>query len=484
MRLSSASFTSTSKESKAANLSGPRLRKKHKRLDAICEQEYNRNHGDLNAAGGEAGPGSAESELRRSSRVRRPPVLLDVSPTPPKKRRRINKKVTLSADRNVRTSPLVRRNVEDPPETPGSWRSRLRSRGRNVGFEVKEERGFPSGKRKLFEETGGAGNEEKVAAVELVDINSELEVGKAMVVKPKRPGRIKATNDSTNEEKDKGLHLNNEEVMKEELEGIGNKVEAPALQLDSEVGDEIGRNTADDDAKELVDTALQLDHKVGDEVERNTADGDAKELVETEESLQLENRCNCNDSENMGPIEHIDEQAEQLDSVIEVGSQIDVAKDVAISANEEAGTKCHEWKDDKLDGLDEKPQAKEDHVKIEDHVKMENDVRMDKSICALSDKPSKPRVKEGRRCGLCGGGTDGKPPKKLAPDTGESENEACSGSSASEEPNYDIWDGFGDEPGWLGRLLGPVNDRYGIAGIWVHQHCAVWSPEVCSLDQH
>ncbi|KAF3442464.1 hypothetical protein FNV43_RR16380 [Rhamnella rubrinervis] len=438
MRLPSASVTSSSKESKAANLSGPRLRKKHKRLDAICEEEYNRNRVDLNADSGVAGPVNDELELRRSSRVRRPPILLDVTPTPPRKRSRIDKKVTMSADRNVKAPSLLSTNVEDP-ETPGSWRSRLRSRGRNVGFEVKRERDFPSGKRKLFEETGRGRNEEKVVARELVDIKSDLEVGKSMVVKSKRPGRIKATNDSNNEEKDNELHVNNDEVMKEESEDIGNKGKEAALQLDS---------------------------RVGDQIERKTADGDDTNIVETEESLQLEDRCNCNDTmKNIGAMEHIDEQVEQLECVIEEGNQSDVAKIISISANEVEGT-CYEVKDTKLVELDEKPQVKE------------NDVNMDKSKCALSDKLRKPSVKEGRRCGLCGGGTDGKPPKKLAPDTGESENEACSGSSASEEPNYDIWDGFGDEPGWLGRLLGPVNDRYGIAGIWVHQHCAVWSPEV------
>lgn len=445
MRLSSASVTSSSKESKAANLSGPRLRKKHKRLDAICEEEYNRNHVDLNADSGVAGPVSDDLELRRSSRVRRPPVLLDVTPTPPRKRPRIDKKVTLSADRNVKAPSLMSTNVEDP-ETPGSWRSRLRSRGRNVGFEVKKERDFPSGKRKLFEETGSGGNEEKVVARELVDIKSELEVGKSLVVKSKRPGRIKATNDSNNEEKDSELHVNDDEVMSEESEDIGNKGKEAALQLDS---------------------------KVGDEIERKAVDGDVTKIVETEESLQLEDSCNCNDTmDNMRVMEHIDEQVEQLECVVEEGNQSDVVKIISISANDVEGTDCYEVKDEKLVELDEKPQVEE------------NDGKMDIYKCALSDKLRKPSVKEGRRCGLCGGGTDGKPPKKLAPDTGESENEAYSGSSASEEPNYDIWDGFGDEPGWLGRLLGPVNDRYGIAGIWVHQHCAVWSPEVCNLNQH
>jgi hypothetical protein len=93
-------------------------------------------------------------------------------------------------------------------------------------------------------------------------------------------------------------------------------------------------------------------------------------------------------------------------------------------------------------------------------------------------------VKEGRRCGLCGGGTDGRPPKIALHDSVDSENEAYEGALPSEEPNYDMWDGFGDDPGWLGRLLGPIHDRFGIARVWVHQNCAVWSPEVCMCSIH
>ncbi|EPS71299.1 hypothetical protein M569_03458, partial [Genlisea aurea] len=88
------------------------------------------------------------------------------------------------------------------------------------------------------------------------------------------------------------------------------------------------------------------------------------------------------------------------------------------------------------------------------------------------------KISLGRRCGLCGGGTDGKPPKVLIVEGACSDNEELSVSSASEEPNYDLLDGFGDHKCWLGRLIGPINDRFGIAGIWVHQQCAVWSPEV------
>ncbi|KAJ4820598.1 TAT-binding-like protein [Rhynchospora pubera] len=97
------------------------------------------------------------------------------------------------------------------------------------------------------------------------------------------------------------------------------------------------------------------------------------------------------------------------------------------------------------------------------------------------DAMRKSEIKEGRRCGLCGGGTDGRPPKVLVRDlnaTHESDKEAYEELSGSEEPNYDVWDGFGEEPGWLGRLLGPIRDQYGISRIWVHQNCAVWSPEV------
>uniref|UniRef100_A0A0D9V3Y2 PHD-type domain-containing protein n=1 Tax=Leersia perrieri TaxID=77586 RepID=A0A0D9V3Y2_9ORYZ len=96
----------------------------------------------------------------------------------------------------------------------------------------------------------------------------------------------------------------------------------------------------------------------------------------------------------------------------------------------------------------------------------------------LEEKQGIREIKEGRRCGLCGGGTDGRPPKVALHDTVDSDNEAYEGTLPSEDPNYDMWDGFGDDPGWLGRLLGPIHDQFGIARVWVHQNCAVWSPEV------
>ncbi|XP_062094452.1 uncharacterized protein LOC133800497 [Humulus lupulus] len=529
MRFSSVdSGASSSKESKGSNQSGPRLRKKHKRLDAICEKEYTRNRVDLNESTGVIGNESADLEIRRSSRVRRAPVLLDVSPSPPKKRRKIIKKdVVSSVGTSVKSSPQASSNLEDL-DSPGSWKLRLRSRDRNASFRVKEEANSTRGKRKFIHEVEEGRSDEKASGKKGID-KGESE-GKYTVVKSKRPGRIKATNGSKTEEKVKELCIIKDDVTREESKVIDNE----------------GR-----------DVVLQYDNDLGGHLERETVGGDALVVVETEENLQLEDECICNDSretveksesiesvekednteaiqdvekaaniediepaqeeeaieneekedvakaiehvekednteiiedeqdsveviahaekeniteiledaekeENVDAVEHVEKEGEQL----EFGeNQVDFVEVVASAANELDGAGCY-------DGGDVNKRKPDD----ESLVKESN--KPDTSKYASSGILGKPRIKEGRRCGLCGGGTDGKPPRQLAQDAGESENEAYSGSSASEEPSYDIWDGFGDEPGWLGRLLGPINDRYGIAGIWVHQHCAVWSPEV------
>ncbi|XVF78643.1 hypothetical protein PTKIN_Ptkin14bG0151600 [Pterospermum kingtungense] len=171
------------------------------------------------------------------------------------------------------------------------------------------------------------------------------------------------------------------------------------------------------------------------------------EVTETIERVELR-------EEQLQELEHQNEGENDQD-VVEVNNVPEEVEDVGV----------HDAKDDELLKVDEEPSE------------CKNDMKVEESNQAASITVGKPHIKQGRRCSLCGGGTDGKPPKKLVHDAGDSENEAYS-SSASEEPNYDIWDGFGDEPGWLGRLLGPINDRYGIARIWVHQQCAVWSPEV------
>ena len=514
MRFSSVSVTSSSsKESKgSSNQSGPRLRKKHKRLDAICEKEYNRNHGDLNESSGVRGAESAELEIRRSSRVRRAPVLLDVSPPPRKKRCRINKKdVVSSVGGRVKSSPQVSSNLEDL-DTPGSWKLRLRSRGRNASFRVKEEGASPRGKRKLFQEIEVGKSEEKVLVKKLGDEKGDSEVGKYTVVKSKRPGRIKATNGSKNEQKLKELCVIKDNVVQEESEVIGNEGKDATTELAEteehlELEDEIICN----DSKDTVDNmeAFENDEKEDNmeatehvEKENNMEaiehvekedNVEAIDNVEEEDSMEAiehvqkeDNKWATEDVEKEDEMEHVEkednivaiEHVEKEDNVVAIEhvekevEQLNSGENqtVASSANISEGAGCSDGRAVKWTKLDEEPHVKENN-------------KADASKCASSDILGKPRIKEGRRCGLCGGGTDGKPPKPLAQDAGESENEAYSGSSASEDPNYDIWDGFGDEPSWLGRLLGPINDRYGIAGIWVHQHCAVWSPEVRSLDR-
>ncbi|KAM1646291.1 hypothetical protein ACFXTN_007339 [Malus domestica] len=480
----------SSKQSTVSNRSGPRLRKKHKRLDAICEQEYKRNHnGGVGPGPGRSGSG--EVELRRSGRARRAPILLDVSPSPPKKRRKVDKNVVVGAGMSVK---------EEDLETPGSWRSRLRSRGRNVGFGVK-------GKRKLYEEVSECRREEKMVGTRSNDKNGEFESGRHRVVKSKGPGRIRATNSSDHELREE-LPANKDEPVEEEAEVI-NKNEDVAMQLDSGMDGGKEMEIVDDDSTMIteagenskleeacivnehvatMDNAEVMEH--ADDLVATVDNVDtmehANELVATVDNVETMEHADehVEAMDNVEPTEHADEKVEQSECVIQEENndkhvkQLECVKEgenqgdarvseaVRVSRNEVEVAGCHEGKD----SYSSKP---DEELAIE-----MNNAKVDKFKHRKSDTLGKPHIKEGRRCGLCGGGTDGKPPKRLVHDTGESENEAYCGSSASEELNYNLWDGFGDEPGWLGRLLGPVNDRYGIAGIWVHQNCAVWSPEV------
>lgn len=484
----------SSKQSTVSNRSGPRLRKKHKRLDAICEQEYKRNHNG-GVVPGPGRSGSGEVELRRSGRARRAPILLDVSPSPPKKRRKVDKNVVVGAGMSVK---------EEDLETPGSWRSRLRSRSRNVGFGVK-------GKRKLYEEVSECRREEKMVGTRSNDNIGEFECGRHRVVKSKGPGRIRATNSSDHEQREE-LPANKDELLEEEAEVII-KNEDVAMQLDSEMDGGKEMEIVDDDSTMIteagenskleeacivnehvatMDNAEVMEHAddlVATVDNVNTMEH-ANELVATVDNVETMEHADehVEAMDNVEPTEHADEQVEQSECVIQEENndkhvkQLECVKEgenqgdarvseaVRVSRNEVEGAGCHEGKDSDLSKPDEE-------LAIE-----MNNAKVDKFKHRKSDTLGKPHIKEGRRCGLCGGGTDGKPPKRLVHDMGESENEAYCGSSASEELNYNLWDGFGDEPGWLGRLLGPVNDRYGIAGIWVHQNCAVWSPEVGFLD--
>ncbi|KAI8557813.1 hypothetical protein RHMOL_Rhmol04G0039500 [Rhododendron molle] len=431
---------------KNQRLSSLRTRKKHKRLDAICEKTYNENRNVVESEKND------DLELRRSSRVRKAPEVLDASPPPVKKRRRFDRRsgsdsVGRGKGKDWVTGEPTCSTSRDVEEEPGRWGSRLRSRGKKVTFRVRE-KGYPSlrGKRKLFEDLDGFNDEDEVEDREFGDEEEELEGGMSTVVRSKRPGRIKASNVPRNAElvielcldKEHGKERNEVEAEKgkneveecqeiKEAEGLEDNTEKDQLHLNG--GDGCGSEPKDDGG--------------------GTTQPDGKEESEVPIGLQ-QGDCIA----NVEPLEH--DMEVELTDFVEEGENQSVSVQVG-------GVLTDQVEDG---GCQQKPSEGEHAPKV------------DKMDCASSGVPRKTCIRVGRRCGLCGTGTGGKPPKKLVQDGAGSDHEAYGGSSASEEPNYDMWDGFGDEPGWLGRLLGPINDRYGIAGIWVHQHCAVWSPEV------
>lgn len=404
-------------------------KKKHKKLDAICETAYNRSHSGVGKVdSSEFNNGGNELEIRRSNRARRAPVVLDSSPLPPKKRRKVDSSVRDSVEK-------VRREDGAQWEIPCSssrdldgendgWRLRLRSRGKSSGSSGRV-RGESSvkGKRKLFQDVDEFRDDMEP---QFYDKKERLVREKSTVVKPKRPGRIKASNVLANDNQDIDL---------------GGAVEG-------------GKETNRDEVLEMMDETevLQLETKLGSGAEDCDV---ALQLAEREEAAiekdpELEE---CHSNENAETSEEpMGQEKLACDFVSDQGIVAEVDCATAVKVNG--------------DGCALKPLEDETCKKSKDKY----------NASALADR--KPRVKLGRRCGLCGGGSDGKPPKILVLDGADSEIEAYSGSSTSEEPNYDVWDGFGDQSGWLGRLLGPINDRFGIAGIWVHQQCAVWSPEV------
>ncbi|KAI3466086.1 hypothetical protein Pfo_022749 [Paulownia fortunei] len=409
-------------------------KKKHKRLDAICEKAYNRSHkGVQKVESSELNNGGNDLELRRSNRARRAPVLLDSSPLPPKKRRKVDGSVVSSVEKVRRRDDVLQcetpcSSSRDLDGQNGGWGSRLRSRGKSAGFSGRE-RGESSrkGKRKLFEDFDGFRDDMEP---QCYDKKEGLVGEKSTVVKSKRPGRIKASNVLANENQEidlgdgveDGKEKNRNEVLEvmDEVDGLHLEIK---LEYRSETGVEDCHVASQ--LAEREETAVQRDS----ELEECHSNGN----VETREEYMGLEKLACDLVPGQGNVTEVD---------------------------------CATADQAKHEGHSDKP--------LEDETCKKSKGKYNAS--AVADR--KPRIKLGRRCGLCGGGTDGKPPKILVLEGAGSDNEAYSGSSASEEPNYDVWDGFGDQFGWLGRLLGPINDRFGIAGIWVHQQCAVWSPEV------
>lgn len=400
-----------------------RAKQKHKRLDAICEKTYTQNRVKIESPILSEVNGDT-SEVRRSSRVRRAPLVLDASPPPPKKRRKISEASGDGSSKRVGDRFSVGLKTESPcsttlgleEEESGEWKSRLRARGRKVSFVTGNS--SPRSKKKLFGHSDDVKEQSDLVHPRVNGKKGGLVGETLMVVQSKRPGRIKASN---------VVNFGREEI------GLGNS-------------DKNGEDTSVLQAVKDKNKGSLLEEVVTD-------NGAADELLEqgNEDPVSFNSNDNAN---NMLQSAEQSMPVEQLES------------------GDRENQSFHQ-------GVKSAPENHvEDGTFHANHSQDENSKKVGEDKYSPTHRQHKPRIKKGRCCGLCGGGTDGKPPKKLVHEGAGSDNEAYSGSSSSEEPTYDVWDGFGDEPGWLGQLLGPINDRFGIAGIWVHQHCAVWSPEV------
>ncbi|XP_073366668.1 uncharacterized protein [Aegilops tauschii subsp. strangulata] len=421
----------------------PRCRKKQKRLDAICDVAPTPPPGV--GGGGGGGEDSDPESVRRSTRSRRAPVTLDTSPAPSPRRMRPRRGGGVAGSsgsprrggKGRARGQAVARVVdgeEDEEDGGGNaaWRSRLRDRakgkagaGRRVRTlwfqdEDEDEEGI---KEEGGEEGGGLSSRGREIR--------EGEINLTIDVSVQTHETVEGVTVVEEEGEEKGAGEEGDECDEEE-EAIG-----VGTDLDEGNMEEVG----EDDSLQGEEKPEQLDLPVleGENGDENTDEVEFGDLGENEQldvhHGQIAEVSNLPDEQPMeldGPDEQVEEvqQDEQMDD------------DPNIVLPEEA--------------LNE---------------------RVGKSLIS-DEKRGVVDVKEGRRCGLCGGGTDGRPPKVALHDTADSENEAYEGAMPSEEPNYDIWDGFSDDPGWLGRLLGPIHDRFGIARVWVHQNCAVWSPEV------
>lgn len=487
--------TSVERKTKDHKIGNFRTKKKHKRLDAICERAYTQSHSAIERKETieSSNAGENELELRRSTRVRKAPVLLDSSPPPPKKRKKVDKRGGVSGvkreededeDEDEDQFEMPCSTSRDLVEDTGGWRTRLRSRSANASF-VSRGKGesSPACRRKLVENFSKYKGKSELEADPFDDSEEGQACGKLTIVKSKRPGRVKASNafESEHLDIDLGGSMEDDElVILEEMPQQMDEDE-DKLIIKEDVPEEINQE------KEKLINKEEVLQEVNEEEDLPQKDESSDKGVENgntssptidkeEDKVEMCLQSNqCMGSDNVEPMEQ-DMPVEKpvcfgsgdQGNALEVGLAT-VDENVKDDANGDADKKTkggyHEKAKDEVDGIifyQRKGKSSREPVGNE----------------KLIDVTRKLKIKEGRHCGLCGGGTDGKPPRKLVQDGVLSDNEAHSESSTSEEPNYDVWDGFGDEPSWLGRLLGPINDRFGIAGIWVHQQCAVWSPEV------
>ncbi|WVZ69342.1 hypothetical protein U9M48_018142 [Paspalum notatum var. saurae] len=456
-----------------------RSRKKQKRLDAIRDIAPPPPPPPPAPLGGGGGDGDSDAEaIRRSTRVRRAPVVLDTSPlrSPRRKRPRRGGGVGSSGSsrRGSRRRPRHEadaRGMEEEEDDEGSvvWRSRLRDRvkgkaklqgrARSLRFEDEES------EEEEEEEEEEEGDEEEVEEEEetrmvVVDVRERVEDEDVSV---DRGGLQSQGRELTDREINLTIDLN------VEAHGIMEGVSVIEKE-EGEKGEEAVADQEEEEEGPATGTIHDLEERNGDE-------------MVVEESLQREEN-----TENLGLTVLGGNDSDEL--------PCDKSDEVKVSNS--GGTEQLEMRCEQIAEEDNLPTEQQMELDLPGPADQEEEAQHDKQIGHVpdvvlpEDVPNKRMrkspvsdekqgvkvVKEGRRCGLCGGGTDGRPPKIALHDSVDSENEAYEGPLPSEEPNYDMWDGFGDDPGWLGRLLGPIHDRFGIARVWVHQNCAVWSPEV------
>lgn len=392
-------------------------KKRHKRLDSIVDSP----------SLFPPCPGSPVEEgagIRRSSRVRRAPIILDASPPP---RRRSKKQGLHDSTRS------------------GVGRGRRKRWGRG---------GDQDGRKETHSVSASSQNasplvdEAKTLEEQVEDWQSRLRsrVGK------RKGGSGYFRDDSTRKEKESAKQVSSESGFDSQERPSSRRKRRKVSSDDVEV---IGEETR------FEDESLPSNDE-GDNGEKTTQEADTKTVTDSQALIDPNKEI-----EICLPSEAVKENTEYTNTDEEVNLQqseerrvTPYQQPVEVSPENQETIALSEF----MNGKTIENKSITEEASLRASVTEENQARKN--------------IKEGRRCGLCGGGTDGKPPKRLVQESSGSDNEAYAGSSASDDPNYDIWDGFGDEPEWLGRLLGPINDRFGIPRIWVHQHCAVWSPEV------
>ncbi|CAO2178848.1 unnamed protein product [Urochloa humidicola] len=469
-----------------------RGRKKQKRLDAIRDAAPPP-LAPLVVGGGGEDDSDAEG-IRRSTRVRRAPVLLDTSPLPSPRRKRPRRGGGVGASGSSRRGRRGRsrdeadaremEEEEEGDEGSAMWRSRLRDR-------VKGKAKLQGRARSLWFEDEEYGDEEAAAEEEEEEEEEDEEAEEEEVVEEEEEAMTvvvdvrERTEDEEVSEESGGLQLQGRELTDRE---INLTIDLNVDTHDAVEGVNVvekGEGVKGEKAVEEAASAEQEEEGEGPTVgARNDLEEGKEEEMVAEEGLQQEDKTEelelpvlrgngsdelpCDESNeevrasNSGGTEQLDMQNEQIAEESNLPAEQEMELDLPGPAEQE-----------------EEVQRDEQTDHVPDVVLVEGGPKEKMRKSPISDEKRGVKVvKEGRRCGLCGGGTDGRPPKIALHDSVDSENEAYEGALPSEEPNYDMWDGFGDDPGWLGRLLGPIHDRFGIARVWVHQNCAVWSPEV------